>query len=324
MIAVVIPCYRVVGRVGPVLATIPPEVRRIYCVDDACPEGSGDHIEQLATDPRVVVLRHPFNQGVGGATMTGYRQAVADGATVVVKIDGDGQMDPRQLHRLVTPILDGRCDYAKGNRFFDIGVLTAMPGMRLFGNLVLSFLSKLSSGYWNVFDPTNGYTAIHAEVIKLLPLDKISQRFFFESDLLFRLYLLRCAVFDIPLPAHYGEEKSNLSIPRVIVPFLLGHGRNLLKRLLYVYFLRDFSVASVELVAGVGLSLFGLLFGAIHWYVSASEGAFASAGTVMVSALPLILGFQLLLAALNFDVASVPRHAIHPLLRGRDSARPSE
>ena len=194
MIAVVIPCYRVKSRILDVVSGIGPECQAIYVVDDGCPEGSGDHVEAECRDPRVHVLRHERNQGVGAATLTGYQAALDGGAAVIVKLDGDGQMDPTWIPRLVRPIQDGEADYVKGNRFFDLGDLGAMPRARVLGNSLLSFASKLSSGYWNVFDPTNGFTAIHAAVARRLPLAKLSKGYFFESDLLFRLGILRAVV----------------------------------------------------------------------------------------------------------------------------------
>jgi len=319
MIAVVIPCYRVVGLVEKVLAAMPALVDRVYCVDDACPDRSGDHIEAVCRDPRVTVLRHTENQGVGGAVLTGYRRAVADGATVVVKIDGDGQMDPALVPLFVKPILSGQSDYAKGNRFFNIEDVRAMPPVRLFGNLILSFMTKFSSGYWNIFDPTNGYTAIHATIIKALPLEKLSSRYFFESDMLFRLNVMRCVVADVPIVAHYGEEESGLVISKIIKPFIIGNVRNFAKRIFYNYFIRDFSIASVEMVVGVPLFLFGFIFGIWHWVLSNVEGTVASSGTVMLSALPIIIGMQFLLSAMHYDIRNVPQRAIHPLLTSQST-----
>src|SRR5208283_2856185 len=151
-IAVVVPCYRVRSLVGDVLRKIGTEVWRIYCVDDGCPEKSREVIGALAVeDPRILLLLHEVNQGVGGAVATGYRQALADGADVIVKLDGDGQMDPRHIPRIAEPILRGEADYVKGNRFYNPEGLRSMPLARLIGNAGLSFLSKLSTGYWNLF-----------------------------------------------------------------------------------------------------------------------------------------------------------------------------
>src|SRR5215213_9976587 len=193
-IAVVVPCFKVRDRVLAVLERIPPHVDTIHVVDDACPEETGAFVQAHCADSRVRVLTHRENRGVGGAMVTGYRDALAAGASVVVKIDGDGQMDPAALDRFVSPILGGRADYTKGNRFFDIELLKEMPRRRVFGNAVLSIVNKLCSGYWNIADPTNGYTAIHASVLALLPLDKLDRRFFFESDMLFRLNVMRAVV----------------------------------------------------------------------------------------------------------------------------------
>ncbi len=317
MIAVVIPSYRVRDHVLSVLAAIGPEVNRVYVVDDACPDHSGDHVEQNCRDPRVRVLRHPSNRGVGGAVLSGYRQALADGAQVIVKIDGDGQMDPALIPAFVEPILRGEADYTKGNRFYDLAQIGRMPGMRIFGNAVLSFMAKLSTGYWDLFDPTNGFTAIHAEAARLLPHDRISQRYFFETDLLFRLNTFRAVVVDIPMDARYGDEVSHLKITRILGEFLFKHARNFCKRIFYNYFLRDLSVASLELVVGLGMVVFGASYGAYHWTLSMQTGITTPAGTVMLAALPGLVGLQLLLAFLGFDIASVPQRCMHPRLSGK-------
>ena len=311
-IGVVIPAYRVARHVLEVIATIGPECDRVYVIDDACPEHSGDLVEAQCRDPRVMVIRNAVNLGVGGAVMAGYRQAIADGMSVIIKIDGDGQMDPALVPVMAGPILHGDADYTKGNRFFDLRHIRRMPLARRLGNLGLSFMSKASTGYWDVFDPTNGYTAIHADVAALLPFDSISRRYFFETDMLFRLNTLRAVVLDIPMDARYGDEHSNLRITHIIGEFFTKHCRNLFKRIVYNYFLRDLSIASVELLIGSGLLAFGLLFGGWHWYLSSSTGAAASVGTVMIPTLAVLLGLQLLLAFLGYDIASTPRRALHP------------
>ena len=316
-VAVVIPCFRVTGQVLGVIEAIGPEVERIYCVDDACPDGSGDLVQARATDPRVRVLRHDQNQGVGGATLTGYRQAIADGMDIVVKLDGDGQMDPALLPELVAPILRGEADYTKGNRFWDLRQIGRMPLPRRLGNLGLSFLAKVSSGYWDIFDPTNGYTALHVAVAERLPLDQVSRRYFFETDLLFRLGTVRAVVVDVPMDARYGDEKSNLKVSRVFGEFAFKHLRNAGKRLLYNYYLRDLPAASLELLAGVLLLGFALVFGGWHWWLSASTGQAAATGTVMVAVVTFVSGLQFVLAFLNHDIASVPRRALHRMLHRR-------
>jgi len=314
-IAVVIPCYKVSKFVGSVISAVPESVERIYCVDDACPEGSGEWIRRNVTDPRVTVLRHEVNKGVGGAVITGYRQALADGLDIAVKVDGDGQMNPALVPRFVMPIAAGFADYTKGNRFYRVYGLRNMPRARLFGNAILSFMTKISTGYWNIFDPTNGYTAISTAVLEELPLDGISNRYFFETDMLYHLSIIRAVVEDIPMDAHYADEESNLRIGKILFPFLRGHLRNSVRRFLYSYLIRDFSVASVQILLGVPLLLFGTGFGVFEWIWSARAEVFASAGSVMLAALPVIVGLQLVLSAISYDIANVPRRPLTPMLR---------
>jgi dolichol-phosphate mannosyltransferase len=311
-VAVIIPCYRVKAQILGVIARVGGEVSHIYVVDDACPEGSGDFVRANCKDPRVRVLKNPENRGVGGAVMAGYEAALRDGADILVKVDGDGQMDPALVPRFVRPIAAGQADYSKGNRFYDLTRIGQMPTIRLLGNAVLSFVSKLSTGYWNLFDPTNGFTAIHARVARRVAFDKVSPRYFFESDMLFRLNIIRAVVADIPMDAIYGDEKSNLKIRQVVGEFVVKHTRNFVKRVLYNYFLRDMTLASLELIVGAALFIFGLVFGGFHWLRALGSGVATPLGTIMLAALPTMVGLQMLLAFVGFDVANVPRRPIHP------------
>ena len=309
-IAVIIPCFKVKKHILSVLSKMSSVVWRIYVVDDCCPEKSGEYIEKNSIDSRVVVIYHSENMGVGGATLTGFKQAIQDGADILVKVDGDGQMDLSILSKFVSPIEKETADYTKGNRFYDLTYIRRMPGIRLFGNTILSIISKFSSGYWNIFDPTNGYLAISAKVAKLLPMDKISRRYFFETDLLFRLYLIRAVVFDIPMEAVYNNEISNLKISKEFPIFFAGHLKNFTKRIFYCYFLRDINAGSFELVLGFLLLSFGVIFGCTSWVNGMLNETIATSGTVMLAALPIILGIQFLLAFLNGDIANVPTYPI--------------
>jgi dolichol-phosphate mannosyltransferase len=310
MIAVVIPCYKVKEKISGVLAGIGPEADRIYVVDDACPQKSGDFVKTSFHDPRIEVLFHKKNQGVGGATMTGYRKALEDGASVVVKIDGDGQMDPSLIRNFIDPLLKNHADYVKGNRFYDLRFLRKMPNSRKFGNAILSFINKLVSGYWNIMDPTNGYTAINAVSLRNLPLEKIDKRFFFESDMLVRLNTIRAVVMDLPMHAEYGTEKSNLKISGVLLRFPFKICNRFWKRIFYNYFFRDFNIGSIELILAFILLSFGLVFGIFRWIISIETAQPATAGTVLLAGLPIILGFQSLINFLHFDISSVPQKPI--------------
>lgn len=305
-IAVVIPCYRVAETIRNVVLGLPETVDHILVVDDACPEQSGRAAEE-AGRAEVTVLYHAENQGVGGAVMTGYHKAMELGCEVVVKVDGDGQMDPAYLPALVSPLLTDQADYTKGNRFVDFQALRSMPKIRLFGNNVLSFLEKLFSGYWNLMDPTNGYTAIHRRTLEKLDLSRIAKGYFFESHMLLHLNLINAVVRDVPIPARYGTENSSLNIGKTLLHFpsrLIG---GLFKRIFLKYFIYDFNMASVYLVLGVPLFLWGFGFGLFHWIDSAFSGEAKTAGTIMVSALPLIVSVEMLLQAINIDIHNVPK-----------------
>jgi glycosyltransferase involved in cell wall biosynthesis len=306
-VAVVIPCYRVSGQVQDVIARIGPEVRRIFVIDDACPEHTGDSVERDCSDARVTVIRHAENQGVGGSMVTGYRAALASGADVVVKIDGDGQMDPALIPRFVKALAQGQADYTKGNRFHDLESLRTMPRIRLLGNSVLSLVNKISSGYWDVMDPTNGYTAIHRTVLSHLPLAKIDRGYFFESDILLRLYTLRAVVRDVPMTAHYAGETSNLRVGRVLLTFPFKYLRAACKRVFYSYFLRDFNAGTLQLLGAAVIGGAGTVYGAARWAMSIESGVAATSGEVMIAALPVLVGIQFLLGALQFDIQNVPR-----------------
>lgn len=307
-ISVVIPSYKVVHSVLEVISAIGDEVSCIYIADDCCPENSGKYVQENCTDNRVSVIFNEQNKGVGGAVIAGYKQALKDGADIIVKVDGDGQMKPELIPIFIQPIIDGIADYTKGNRFFHAKSIKEMPCKRIVGNAILSFATKISSGYWSIFDPTNGYTAISKNSLELIELDKVSQRYFFESDMLYHLGLCKSVVTDIPMEAVYPEDNvSNLSGLHNIPIFLKGNIKNTIKRIIYNYYVRDFTIASINLILSIILLTFGLVTGIDNWLESLNQDTPATAGTVMLSALPVIIGMQMLLSFINYDIVSVPK-----------------
>lgn len=302
-----IPAYKVRAHVLDVISRIGPEVKKIWVIDDFCPDNSGALVESNCSDARVKVVFHDENIGVGGATITGYKHALSENADIVVKVDGDGQMHPEEIPKLVAPVVAGDADYTKGNRFDSVSDLRKMPVIRLLGNGVLSLMSKISTGYWSVNDPTNGFTAIHRSVLQDLEPDKLSKRYFFESDLLFRLNLVNAVVRDVSIPAQYGNEKSSLKIYKVLLEFPAKHFRNQLKRVIYRYYLREWSVGSLELASGLALVIFGATFGITSFLSALERSEPTTAGQVSIASLAIILGFQLLLSFLNYDIQSEPR-----------------
>jgi dolichol-phosphate mannosyltransferase len=305
-IFVVIPAYNVADHIAQVVKGIPESVDRIIVVDD---RSTDETLEVLGgiPDSRLIVRSHTANKGVGGAMVTGFRVALEEGASVVVKMDGDGQMDPGQLAALLDPIVKDGYAYAKGNRFLSEDQLRSMPKVRLIGTFILTFLTKLVSGYWHIFDPVNGFVAIDAAMLRRLPLNRIARRYFFETDMLIQLNIFRARVKDVDIPARYGDERSSMGLMQVMATFPLYLVQRFWYRLYYRHILREFSTVAVFWVAGLALSSWGVAFGAIVWVHSTFVGPAATTGTVMLSALPLILGFQLILQAISIEIQDSPR-----------------
>lgn len=313
-VCVVIPMYRVEDYIQTVIAGIPGWVWRIIAVDDASPDHSAEKVAALH-DERVVLVRSERNQGVGGAVLAGFRKALQLGGRVAVKIDGDGQMPCEYLWEMVEPILSGRADYTKGNRFFHTREIARMPWVRRVGNLGLSFLAKLASGYWNVFDPTNGFIAIDLNTFRSLDQRHIHRRYYFETSMLVELNLARAVIQEVPMPARYQGEISSLSVRRSLFEFSYHLLRSFARRVWLQYFVLDFSLGTLYLVAGLLLGLFGSVWGLHFWDKSIRTGIPATTGTVMIAVLPVILGFQLLLQALAYDIQNVPRTVVPRRLR---------
>jgi dolichol-phosphate mannosyltransferase len=312
-IAVVVPAYQAERSVAGVLATIPAWVSRIVVVLDACRDGTAEVVRRAAAaDPRIDIVEHADNRGVGAAMRSGYRRALEDGAEILVKMDSDGQMDPARLASLVMPVALGRADYTKGNRFLHPREIRAMPLVRLVGNAALSFLSKLSTGYWNLLDPTNGYTAVSREALAAIDLDQLDDRFFFESSMLAELSLVRAVCVDVAIPARYGDESSHLSVTQSLFEFAAKHARVFLRRLWLRYVVLDFSAASLLLGFGLPLAGFGMVFGIRNWIHSAAYDVPATAGTVMVAAFTTAAGLFGVVQAMIYDILSVPTVPLTP------------
>ena len=304
--AVVIPAYKVSEQIIEVVSTIPDMIDFIIVVDDACPEKSGKLVEDAGIK-KVTVIYHKKNQGVGDAVISGYKKAMELGCDIVVKIDGDGQMDPSHIEELIKPLENNEADYMKGNRFRNIDVIRKMPKLRLMVNNLLSFFVKVCSGYWNIMDPVNGYTAIHRRVLDKLKLDKIAKRYFFESDMLLNLYLINAVVKEFPMQAKYGTETSSLTAKHVLVQFPARLIYGLVRRILLKYYIYDFNMASVYILLGIPLFIWSIVLGSLEWIESARTGIARPAGTVILAALPLIISVEMLLQAIHIDINSFPK-----------------
>jgi glycosyltransferase involved in cell wall biosynthesis len=300
-IAIVIPCYRARDTIAGVVREALQYADHVIVVDDACPDSSGE--AALLIGPDVHILKHPENRGVGGAMKTGIARALELGARVIVKVDADGQMDPAFIP-LMIDILEQQpeIDLVKGNRFADSATLQTMPIARLIGNAGLTFLVKLSSGYWTIVDPTNGFIALRSSAISPSSIARLANRYFFEIDLLCTLGLRRRVLAELEMPAIYGEERSSLSIANVLVTFPPRLVAAFLRRILVNYLVVEINVGSLCGIIGIPLLLFAVLFGGHEWLVSAATGIPRPAGTVILALLLFMIGFQLTLQALLYDV----------------------
>ncbi|MEI9892871.1 MAG: glycosyltransferase family 2 protein [Chthoniobacter sp.] len=313
-IAVVIPCYRVRDKIVDVVDSVLAAADFVIVVDDRCPEKSGEFLRKVHPDPKLTILFHEANQGVGGAMITGFKAALDLGADIVVKMDGDGQMEAKHLPRLLGPLIARKADFAKGNRFYDLRALRTMPLVRRLGNFGLTLLSKAASGFWHLSDPTNGFFALRANALRLLNFHLLAPRYFFEISLLIQLNVVRAIAFDVPIPAKYADENSSLSPWRALCTFPAKLAGGLLHRIWWRYFIYDINIVTVFLMTGALLFFGGGAFGAWRWSHNWLYGREQSAGTVALAMLPMILGFQMLLQAVVLDMMDKPDSPISDIL----------
>lgn len=329
-VGVVVPAYNEAGLIGEVIRTIPSFVDRVYVIDDCSTDGTWEEIQEHAAavnrkrgrtpaladgghgpgsgtgagpgtqrpGPRVVPIRNDVNRGRGASVKRGFHRALEDGIDVVAMMDGDGQMDPAVLDRILDPVVEGRADYAKGNRLTADGGWQGMSRFRLFGNLMLSFLTKMSTGYWGIGDSQNGYAAISREALERIDIDDLYEDYGFENDILAKLNLHDMRVADVPHPAVYGEETSTIQystfIPRVSALLLRNFARRIGDKYLFdgfhpvaVFYL----MAALALVVGV----VGSAYSVVTW----AEGSLVGG---LFSVLVFLFGGLFLVAALAFDV----------------------
>lgn len=305
-VGAVIPCYKVDESVVALVAHCLKVVDRVYIIDDACPFETGKLVRNNITNENLIVKIKEKNGGVGSATKTGYQMALDDGMDYIVKLDGDGQMNPDLIPALIKPLKENTANYSKGNRFHFYESLKSMPKLRIAGNSILTLLARFSTGYWSLSDPTNGFTAIERNTLLSLNQNKLSDRFFFESDVLFRLNLNRSVVFQLPMTATYNNEKSNLNELRIIPEFLFKHFVNFWKRVFYDYFLRGLSIGSIELLLGILLFSFGLIYGIYNWIINYNY-AQTPTGTIILASFTLLAGIQFLTSFFTFDVMREPK-----------------
>jgi glycosyltransferase involved in cell wall biosynthesis len=302
-VAVVMPAYDEEALVGTTIRGVPGFVDRIFVVDDASRDGTAEAARAVG-DPRVEVIVHERNAGVGAAIVTGYEHAVAQGVDVTCVMAADNQMDPADLERIARPVARGEVDYAKANRLISGEAWQVIPRSRYLGNAVLSFLTKIASGYWHVADSQSGYTAASREILEQLDLDRIYRGYGFPNDMLVHLNVWNARVRDVPSrPVYNVGEKSGIKIRRVVprISWLLIKG--FFWRMKEKYVIRDFHPLVFFYVLGFLMTLLGLGLG-IAEVVLRLMGNEVSVGTVVLVSLLLIFGSQFTLFAMWFDMES--------------------
>lgn len=307
-IAVVIPYYNASQHIVNVINKLPDFIDEVIIVDDKGKEKLPiEKLNNLQLKFKISIIENPMNLGVGGATKNGFLQAIDNLHDIVIKVDADDQMDTSYIEEMISYLIEGKAEMAKGNRFIDTKALMKMPFIRRVGNLGLSFLTKVATGYWNNFDPTNGFLAIKTSILKKINFENLANRYFFETSLISELYFVNARIKDISMPAIYGEEKSSMKVWKM--PFIFSKKLIPLffKRIIKQYFLFDFNIASLYILVGLPMFLFGVIYGIYNWFYYSSHNIFTPTGTIMLVSISIILGFQLLLQAIQYDIFNAPK-----------------
>jgi len=304
-ISVVVPAFREQELIAETILGVPDFVDHIIVVDDCSPDETSERAAATA-HPKLTLITLKENVGVGGAIIEGHKRALELESEISVVMAGDNQMDPDELPKLLDPIIDEGYEFTKGSRFFSFESMKGMPRHRVFGNIVLTFLNKAASGYWNLVDPQNGYTAISASALAKVPLDKIAKRYEFENDLLIWLNIAGVRARDVNIPARYGMETSTVKLLPFITrtTWLLFTG--FWRRIWLKYILWSFSPIALLLIAGLLMMGIGSAFG-IWATTQAIKGTSPTAGTTMLSVVPFMIGFMMLIQSFVLDIMETPK-----------------
>lgn len=299
-IGVVSPAYNEEDHIRDTIETMPDFVDKIYIVDDESTDKTAEIVMTL-TDQRIQLLQHEVNKGMGAALVTGYKAALKDELDIIAKMDGDNQMDPEQLPNLLEPIIEGMADYTKGNRLLSPAYRRGMSKWRFFGNAILTFLTKIGSGYWQIMDPQNGYTAVSRRVLERIDIDMIYPYYGYCDDILAKLNVYGYRVMDIVMHARYMNEHSKIKYSTYIVKVSLMLLRVFFWRLKIKYIVFSFHPLVLFYLLGIILTPIGF-FGGLYtlYYKYVLGGSLYVRG--ILSLLVFILGVQFLLFAMLFDM----------------------
>jgi glycosyltransferase involved in cell wall biosynthesis len=302
-VAVIVPAYNEEKLIGRVIETIPAFVDHIVVIDDASRDKTGEIVKACQNkEARLIYIRHEKNEGVGGAIATGYQWVRDQRKDIGVVMAGDAQMDPRDLPKLLDPVVEGEVDYAKGNRLFTGKAWNIIPRARYLGNAVLSFLTKIASGYWHVADSQSGYGATSLKVLETIDLDHIYRRYGMPNDFLVRLNVYQFRVRDVPVNPIYGiGERSGIKIYTVVFTLSFLLFKLFLWRIKEKYVIRDFHPLVLFYLLGFILTPIGVGFGLYLLIYRMMIGTVA-ATSALFSAFFTISGLQSLFFAMWFDM----------------------
>ncbi len=303
IISVVVPAHNEQKLIQKVLQELPPWIDHVFVIDDCSQDATSEKVREIiATDSRIVLIRHEKNQGVGAAICTGYKASLKNGVDIAVVMAGDAQMDPANLETLIKPVALEGVDYAKGNRLFHGKAWEIIPRHRYIGNSILSLLTKIASGYWHVADTQCGYTAISKRALELVDLDNVYPRYGMPNDLLVKLNIAECSVRDIPVrPVYNIGEVSEIRISRVVITISRLLVSCFMSRLVEKYVIRDFHPLVFFYTLGLIAFPTGALTG-LYFLVYRFVAGPVSPTSVLFSVFLVMSGLQFLLFAMWFDM----------------------
>tara|TARA_A100001011_G_C14235217_1_gene810677 strand:+ start:163 stop:1104 length:942 start_codon:yes stop_codon:yes gene_type:complete len=298
---VVIPCFMGGDITLKLVEDLKIYADLIVLIDDKCPLQTGKKLKEKFNDPNIEVIFNKENLGVGGATKKGFDFLLKKRCEIIIKMDADYQMDPAHIPKLINPIIRKECDSTKGNRFTNVDSLLKMPKLRLIGNTFLSYLSKLSTGYWEIFDPTNGFIAFDSNSLKKISYSKADNRYFFETDILFRCSLQNINIKNISIDSLYNNHFSSLQPLKEMIPFFIKNLKLLFKRIIYQYFLLDFNVGSVNLILSIFFGITSFFYLVYLLIKTNMTNIYTSSGQASFFSIISVISMQFFLSFIFYD-----------------------
>ncbi len=307
-VGIYVPAYNEEENIGEVLKTMPEYVDTILVVDDHSQDKTSEVVKKfMKKDKRIILERNKQNRGNGYGAKFAYQKLIELGLDLIAPMAGDGQTEPQYLQRLLDPVVEDKCDLAKGNRFLEPAVYKKMPRYRFIGNIFVTMLNKFSTGYYSMFDSLNGYYVARAEVLKKIDFDDLGNRYEFENSFWIQLNIAGARVKDVSIPPVYKNEQSKIRLWKVVLPTLWVLQKGFVKRIMLKYVLYNFSPIGLFYITGTLLTWFGVIFGLIILLSSIGPHTPPSTATVMIAIVPFILGFELLLQAVVLDIQAEPK-----------------